>query len=387
MNETALAEVDRHAALTQAPEGYMTRSSLIALASTLVLLGCGADTIAPAPSSMLAPRGPANLVSSFNLPIQFPTGLALKDTTLYLSTGFGFRDTYVISRLAQAVTGTIPTGNNPRDVAFDGTNLLFSDLNDTVYTRNVFGTLVGKFGIPFRGGGIATDGDTIWVGDIDVNQMLLTNHTGVQFTTFPTGQRLEAAVFDRSSHTLWVLTPFTDKLYEMSTTGTILRECDTPYNPGPFGLGGIALVADTFYIAFPQGGDPFVGTTILTIDKASLVCTPSLVLNVRILIYHPPVLLIGHGNGPVGLGILSDANFDATTVVASSVRFGHNGTEASPINTQLRDVDHDGRIDMAALFRIQDTGIVCGDVSAVLTGRTTSGQLIRGSTAIQTLCH
>jgi hypothetical protein len=364
----------------------MTRRSLIALASTLVLLGCGADTIAPAASSRLVPRGPANLVASFNLPIQFPTGLALKDTTLYLSTGFGFRDTYVISRLAQAVTGTIPTGNNPRDVSFDGTNLLFSDLNDTVYTRDVFGTLVSKFGIPFRGGGIATDGDSIWVGDIDVNQMVLANHSGVLFTTFATGQRLEAAVFDRSSHTLWVLTPFDSTLYEMTTTGTIIRECATPYKPGPFGLGGIALVADTFYIAFPQGGDPFVGTTILTIDKASLVCTPSLVRNVNILILHPSVFVL-RSNGLVALAILSDATFDATTVDASSVRFGHDGTEAIPRLSVLRDENRDGRVDMFLSFRLQDTGILCGDVSAVLTGRTTSGQLIRGSAAIETRCH
>ena len=86
--------------------------------------------------------------------------------------------------------------------------------------------------------------------------------------------------------------------------------------------------------------------------------------------------------GVIPVAILSTPSFDATTVDASSVRFGPAG--AAPVHSALADVDGDGDVDMILHFRTQNTGIVCGDTSATLTGHTTGGQLITGSDSVKT---
>jgi hypothetical protein len=89
--------------------------------------------------------------------------------------------------------------------------------------------------------------------------------------------------------------------------------------------------------------------------------------------------------GEIRVAILSVNAFDAATVLAESVRFGRTGTEASPVDFVLRDVDHDGTVDLVLRFAIQDTGIRCGDTSAVLKGRTSGGELVEGSDSIRTI--
>jgi hypothetical protein len=90
-------------------------------------------------------------------------------------------------------------------------------------------------------------------------------------------------------------------------------------------------------------------------------------------------------HGEIQLAILSTASFSATTVNASTVRFGKTGTETAPEYFALKDVNSDSAIDMLLRFNIQDTGIQCGDTRAVLTGKTLSGQVIEGSDSIQTV--
>jgi len=78
-------------------------------------------------------------------------------------------------------------------------------------------------------------------------------------------------------------------------------------------------------------------------------------------------------------------DFDATTVDPTTVLFGATGSEAAPVQSALEDVDLDGDTDMILHFDTQDTGIVCGDTSASLTGETFSGQAIEGSDSIKTV--
>jgi hypothetical protein len=87
----------------------------------------------------------------------------------------------------------------------------------------------------------------------------------------------------------------------------------------------------------------------------------------------------------VGVAILSEDGFDPATVIADTVRFGATGVEAAPVNAVLRDADGDSDIDMVLRFRIQDTGIQCGQTSAVLTGQTASGHTIAASDAVRTV--
>ena len=92
--------------------------------------------------------------------------------------------------------------------------------------------------------------------------------------------------------------------------------------------------------------------------------------------------------GHIRVAILSGNGFDATEVLPNTVRFGANGTEAAPVNFVLRDVDGDGNRDMILRFLIQETGIECGQTSALLTGETSAKQLIQGSDSITTVrCH
>jgi hypothetical protein len=49
----------------------------------------------------------------------------------------------------------------------------------------------------------------------------------------------------------------------------------------------------------------------------------------------------------------------------------------------FEDVDGDGDLDLVLHFRMQATGIVCGQISASLTGETLDGQAIEGVDSIR----
>jgi hypothetical protein len=87
----------------------------------------------------------------------------------------------------------------------------------------------------------------------------------------------------------------------------------------------------------------------------------------------------------INVALFSADGFDATTVDPNTLRFGATGTEAAPIHIGPRDVDGDRRRDLVVRFQILDTGIKCGDTSAILTGQTTGGQSIIGSSPITTV--
>jgi hypothetical protein len=87
----------------------------------------------------------------------------------------------------------------------------------------------------------------------------------------------------------------------------------------------------------------------------------------------------------INVAIFSVSGFDATTVNANTVRFGARGTEAAPVHIALRDVDGDGNRDMVLRFQIPGTGIMCGDNFASLTGQTSQGLAIIGSSPITTV--
>ena len=93
-------------------------------------------------------------------------------------------------------------------------------------------------------------------------------------------------------------------------------------------------------------------------------------------------------NGVIPVAVLTTAAFDAATVDPSTVRFGPNA--ATPVNRQgqFDDVDRDGDADLVLHFRTRDTGVVCGTTSIVLSGRTYSGEPIKGFDSVRPVpCH
>jgi len=90
-------------------------------------------------------------------------------------------------------------------------------------------------------------------------------------------------------------------------------------------------------------------------------------------------------HGVIPVAILTTDTFDATTVDPATVLFGPTGTEAVAAHFALEDVDGDGDKDMVLHFNTQDTGILCGDTSASVTGDTVDGQMIKGSDSIRTV--
>ena len=88
--------------------------------------------------------------------------------------------------------------------------------------------------------------------------------------------------------------------------------------------------------------------------------------------------------GVIPVAVLTDQNFDATTVDVSTVVFGPAG--APPVhNGHIEDVDGDGDDDLMLHFNTQDTDIQCGDTEATLSGKTLGGEAIEGSDSINTV--
>ena len=83
------------------------------------------------------------------------------------------------------------------------------------------------------------------------------------------------------------------------------------------------------------------------------------------------------------MAVLGSADFDATQVDFSTVVSGPG--EASPVhNGHVENVNGDFFDDMVFHFSVRDTGIVCCDRDATLTGESFGGDSITGTDAVKT---
>jgi hypothetical protein len=87
-------------------------------------------------------------------------------------------------------------------------------------------------------------------------------------------------------------------------------------------------------------------------------------------------------NGKIPVAILSTANFDATTVDPSSVRFGP--AASSPTHSQVEDVNGDGKPDLLLQFTMAQTGIYSGESRVCLSGQSATVGLVVGCDSIST---
>lgn len=208
--------------------------------------------------------------------VQYPTGITYDGTYLYLSNGYAWRDLDKIDPATGAVVGSIPLGGNPRDVVYDGAGHFYaSDMSGFVRKIDTVGAHIADFPLPFRGGAIAFDGTSLYVGDIDHSAVVVMDQSGNITRSFDPGLRPEGMVFDPATGNLRVITLFDSRIFEITTSGQFVRACASPFVPGAYGLGGITIVGTTFVIAESTvPNDPAQGTTILSLDRNSLVCDP-----------------------------------------------------------------------------------------------------------------
>jgi uncharacterized membrane protein len=129
-----------------------------------------------------------------------------------------------------------------------------------------------------------------------------------------------------------------------------------------------------FFQVFFQGGHGFLATPIQVIT-----------VTIDIKPGEDPPSINPRSQGKIPVAILTTDTLDATTVNAATVRFGAMGTEAAPVLVAVEDVNSGGRPDLLLHFNTQDTGILCGQTFASLTGETFSGQAIQGSDSIVTV--
>jgi hypothetical protein len=88
--------------------------------------------------------------------------------------------------------------------------------------------------------------------------------------------------------------------------------------------------------------------------------------------------------GVTPVAILSSSTFDATQIDPATVRFGNAG--AAPTDGgHVEDVNNDGLPDLVFQFPTPAAGILCGDTSETLTGKTLSGTPIQGTDSVVTV--
>jgi hypothetical protein len=147
---------------------------------------------------------------------------------------------------------------------------------------------------------------------------------------------------------------------------------------------------ELFYIDTTDGGAPIQEVSLGIVVGNQLVSmvvieTVDGLTNVDIDIkpggHRNPINLRSNGNIPVA--ILTSDTFDATQVNWETVRFGLSGATERHQRVHVKDADYDGDMDAVLHFKTRDTGILCGDTEASLTGETFNGEEFTGSDVIK----
>lgn len=146
-----------------------------------------------------------------------------------------------------------------------------------------------------------------------------------------------------------------------------------------FGLGGWQghfVKPDTLTVWAVRDGDVAAETGPLEVEIDVRPFSPNNVVNPRSK-GKLPVLILSTDS------VNDTVNFDATQVDVTTVVLGENAFIAHR-NGHIGDIDNDGDDDLMAHFRVSDTGVVCGDTSISISGKTYAGEEFVGTAAIVT---
>jgi hypothetical protein len=183
---------------------------------------------------------------------------------------------------------------------------------------------------------------------------------------------------------LWFIDRFDGFTNTMLASGSIPNGGSQDFQDGVGGASLASVIVNQgdflYFLVDPNSNNHSCDSTRLTV----IIRRTTIGVSIDIKPGSFPNRINPKNKGVIPVAILTTATFDATTVDPTTVRFGPTGTEAVPMQSALEDVDGDGDTDMILYFKTQDTGFVCGDTSASLTGETLSGQPIEGSDSIKT---
>lgn len=353
-----------------------------------------------------------SLVSGLRTPGSLPTGVTVAGHYLYESEQGAFG---TINQLDLLTGNVVRSFLSPSAAGFDGRSKPsdLTSVNDHLFMTDVGSTGAGtvyeieplastvfkSFTIPFRGGAIAADQNRLFIGDLDGNQLLVTDHSGGVIRSLATPFQPAGMVFDPMDNLLWLIDRSSElKISQLTTKGIPIRTCSAPWNPyAPSdgnlvdGLGGVALRDSSLYIGEAGGytgsADGPQPGTVSVFDSRTLACSPELPTRVRLDVKpgsFPNVINV-KSNGVLPIAVLSTEHFDATQIDPASVRFGDTGTEAIAQYWSLADVNGDGRTDLQFKFKTQETAIACDTTLVSITGKMYSGAEIRGTDEVKVI--
>ena len=146
----------------------------------------------------------------------------------------------------------------------------------------------------------------------------------------------------------------------------------------------IVVAGEFFQNPEDLSGDPDLG--VIKLDGTTRLHFPvTILVSINIRPKSDANKIDPDSKGKIAVAIVSADGFDADNIDLNSVRFGATGTEASPMVIAKRDFDKDKDRDLVLRFEIRETGIECGDTSAILTGQTLDGIPVLGSSPIRTV--
>jgi hypothetical protein len=279
------------------------------------------------------------------------------------------------------------------------------------------GSVPGTAQIPTGVGALDTILGTIGFGDVDMYQIFVTGggtFSAAASGAFPGFLDPQLYLFDSTGRGVYAndnefppnpffspgravlpaghpLTPLAPGIYYLAISGIDLEPvssggfifpcliCTPTAVVGSTGPGGGSPITD-------WSGLPFTaGSYTITLTGAEFTPPMPSAISVDIKPGSSPNSIDPHSEGLLPVAVLTTDDFDATTVDPATVRFGATGTEAAAVQAELEDVDRDGHPDLILHFKIQVTGIVCGDTFGFVSGATFSGQAVKGSDSINTV--
>jgi hypothetical protein len=159
---------------------------------------------------------------------------------------------------------------------------------------------------------------------------------------------------------------------------------DSPITTGSSDIQGMNTIVGAHQYFLPG----FYTIIVMVIDKDGGIGTDTLQVNIESVIVGIDIKPSSDTNsinpdskGVIPVAILTNGDFDATTVRGDTCRLGPG--QAAPRHYAVEDVDRDGDLDMILHFPTQETGLTFSDTEATLTGQTTDDRYIIGTDVVR----